>query len=185
LKRWFLAWAMAISVLALGCATTSPLSNFADSMHRGNDLLMEGKYPAALESFQEANRVSPSAGALAFAAMAAYKMKDIPLADSYLTQAQALSPDDVVVCIILGYRSLVRFSQGDQARGRRELATYITAYKHLLPGSAGIRDAELLAASGSIDTLRLQQSIDRQIQELPINYDKMGRDAGVRDRQGL
>jgi len=183
-KRFFLS-VMAVSLLVLGCATTSPLSSFADSMYRGSRLLMEGKFPAALESFQEANRMRPSAGALAFAAMAAYKMNDIPLADNYLTQAQALNPDDVVVCIILGYRSLVRFRQGDEARGRRELATYITAYKNLLPGSASIRDAEFLAASGSIDTRRLQESIDRQIDELPINYDKMGRDAGLLDRTGL
>ena len=175
---------MAISLLVLGCAVTSPLSNFADYMHHGNELLTEKKYPAALESFQEANRMRSSSGALAFAAMAAYKLNDIPLADSYLTQAQALNPDDVVICIILGYRSLVRFKQGDEARGRRELATYITAYKNLLPGSTIIRDAEFIAASTRVDTKRLEESIDRQIDELPVNYDKMGREAGVIDRTG-
>ena len=179
-KRFFLC-VIAVFLLVLGCATTEHLSNFADDMHRGRDLLTQGQYSKALASFMEANNIKPSAGAFAFAAMAAYKMNDISLADSYLVQAQGQNADQVVTCIILGYRSLVRFSQGDEPGGRRELAAYITAYKKLQPGSVSIRDAELMAASASIDIYRLQQSIDRQIEELPIDFDRMGEEAGIRD----
>ena len=178
-KRFFLC-VIAVFLLVLGCATTEHLSNFADDMHRGRDLLKQGQYPTALASFLKANTYHPSAGALAFAAMAAYKMNDISLADSYLVQAHGQNADQVVTCIILGYWSLVRFSQGDEPGGRRELAAYIAAYKNLLPGSTIIRDAEFIAASASIDINRLQQSIDRQIQELPVDFDRMGRDAGLR-----
>jgi hypothetical protein len=177
-KRFF-PCVIAVFLLALGCATTEQLSDFADDMHRGRHLLTQGQYSKALASFMEANNIQPSAGALAFAAMAAYRMNDIPLADNYLVQAQGYRADPIVTCIILGYRSLVRFSQGDEPGGRQELA----AYKNLLPGSTIIRDVELMATSGRIDINGLQQSIDRQIQELPINFDGMGEDAGLRGRR--
>lgn len=178
-NRFFVCM-MAVCLLVLGCQTT-PLSRFTDDMYQGRQQLRQRQYTSALAFFQEANRLAPSAGALAFAAVAAYKMNDIPLADSYLVQAQGQNPDQIVTCIILGYRSLVRFSQRDEPGGRRELAAYITAYKKLQPGSVSIRDAELMAASASIDIYRLQQSIDRQIEELPIDFDRMGEEAGIRD----
>ena len=178
-KRFFL-YVIAVFLLVLGCATTEHLSNFADDMHRGDQQLKRGQYPTALASFLKANTYHPSAGALAFAAMAAYKMNDIPLADSYLVQAHGQNADQVVTCIILGYWSLVRFNQGDEIGGIKSLSEYLAAYKSLVPGSASMPDVELMATSGRIDINRLQQTIDRQIQELPIDFDRMGEDAGLR-----
>jgi hypothetical protein len=177
-KRFFLCL-IAVSLMVLGCQTATPLSRFTDAMYQGRHQLRERHYSNALGFFQEANRMAPSAGALAFAAVAAYKMNDITLADSYLVQAQAYNADPVVTCIILGYRSLVRFSQGDQTGGRRELAAYIAAYNKVQPGSATLRDMELMTRSGPVDTYFLQQSIDRQIEALPVDYDKMGEAAGL------
>ena len=161
---------IAVSLLLFGCY--SPLSYFTNNMYQGDQQLKGGQYSTALASFLKANTYHPSAGALAFAAMAAYKMNEIPLADSYLVQAQGLNPNQVVACIIFGYRSLVRFSQGDAPAGREEPSAYIAAYKNLVPNSASIRDVEFIAMSLQVDTLRLQQLIDRQIQELPIDYDQ-------------
>jgi uncharacterized protein HemY len=142
-------------------------------MYQGDRQLKGGQYSIALASFLKANTYHPSAGALAFAAMAAYKMNDIPLADSYLVQAQVQNPNQVVSCIIFGYRSLVRFSQGDAPAGREDLSAYIAAYKNLVPNSASIRGVEFIAMSFQVDTLRLQKVIDEEIQQLPIDYDQM------------
>jgi hypothetical protein len=170
-KQYF-ACVIAVSLLMLGCQ--KPLYYFANDMYEGNEQLTRGHYSTALASFLKANTYHPSAGAYAFAAIAAYKMNDIPLADNYLVQAtQGLTPNQVVTCIIYGYRSLVRFSQGNEPAGRQELIAYIASYKSLVPGSATIRDVEFMAMSERVDTYRLQQTIDRQIQELPIDYDQM------------
>jgi len=171
MSKRLLAYVMTASLLVLGCAP--PLATFTNDMYEGDQQLTRGQYSTALASFLKANTYHPSAGALAFAAMAAYKMNDIPLAESYLVQAQGQNPNQVVSCIIFGYRSLVRFSQGNDPAGRQALLEYIASYKHLVPGSATIRDVEFTAMSSQIDTYVLQQTIDRQIQELPIDYDKM------------
>jgi hypothetical protein len=171
MNKRLLAYVMTVSLLVLGCQT--PLFYFTNNMYQGDQQLKQGQYSSALASFLKANTYHPSAGALAFAAMAAYKMNDISLADRYLTEAQGQNPNQVVTCIIFGYLSLVRFSQGNEPAGRQALTAYIAAYKSLLPGSASIRDVEFMAMSYQIDTHSLQQTIDRQIQELPIDYDKM------------
>ncbi len=171
MNKRLLVYVMTVSLLVLGCQP--PLYNFANDMYQGNQQLTHGQYSTALASFLKANNYHPSAGALAFAAMAAYKMNDIPLADRYLSEAQGQNATDVVTCIIFGYLSLVRFSQGNEPAGRQALTAYIAAYKSLLPGSASIRDVEFMAMSYQIDIYSLQQTIDRQIQELPIDYDKM------------
>jgi hypothetical protein len=170
-SKLFLACAVVVSLLMLGCQT--PLSDFTTNMYEGDQQLRQGQSSTALASFLKANTFHPSAGALAFAAMAAYRMSDIPLADSYLVQAQGLKPNQVVTCIILGYRSLVRFSQGNEPAGRQALTEYIESYRTLVPGSATIHDVESIAMEFQVDTQRLQQLIDRQIQELPIDYDRM------------
>ena len=179
MTKQLLACMIAISLLVLGCQTATPLSRFTDDMYQGRHQLRQRQYSTALAFFQQANRIAPSAGALTFAAIAAYKMSDIPLADSYLVQAQGYRMDPIVACIIPGYRSLVRFSQRDERGGRQELAAYIEAYKKLKPDSATLRDMELMLTSGPVDAYFLQQSIDRQIEDLPVNYDKMGEDAGL------
>ena len=71
-------------------------------------------------------------------------------------------------------------SQGDEPGGRQELGAYIAAYRKLKPDSATLRDLELMTAARPVDTYFLQQSIDRQIEELPVDYDKMGEEAGLR-----
>ena len=172
MSKLFLAHVMAISLLVFGCEST-PLSHFTDNMYQGDQQLKQGQYSTALASFLKANTYHPSSGAYAFAAMAAYKMNDIPLADSYLVQAQGLNPNQVVTCIIYGYRSLVRFSQGNDPAGRQALLEYIESYKSLVPGSATIREVESMTMAPQVDTFVLQKLIDQQIQQLPIDYDKM------------
>ena len=171
MSKRLLAYLMTVSLLVLGC--TPPLATFTTDMYEGNQQLTHGQYSTALASFLKANTYHPSAGAYAYAAMAAYKLNDISLADSYLVQAQGLKPNQVVTCIIYGYRSLVRFSQGNDPAGRQALLEYIESYKSLVPGSLTIRDVEFMAMSSQVDTLRLQQTIDGQIQQLPIDYDQM------------
>ncbi len=179
MNKRFILWLVAVSLLVLGCQSP-PFSRFIDDMYQGRADLGQRKYSSALASFQEANRIAPSAGALAFAAIASYKMNDIPLADSYLLQAQGLNPDQIVTCIILGYQSLVRFRQGNQFGGRQELASYIAAYKNLQPESTGIRAVELAVTSDGVDVYWLELTIDEQISKLPVDYDKMGEQAGLR-----
>ena len=142
-------------------------------MYIGDQQLKQGQYSTALASFLKANTYHPSAGAFAFAAVASYKMSDITLAESYLVQAQGQNPNAVVTCIIHGYMSLVRFSQGNEITGIESLSAYVAAYKGLMPGSASIPEVEAMAMSGRIEIDRLQRTIDRQIQELPIDYDQM------------
>ncbi|HME44656.1 MAG TPA: hypothetical protein VKF36_16320, partial [Syntrophorhabdales bacterium] len=138
MSKRLLAYLMTVSLLALGC--TPPLATFATDMYEGNQQLTQGHYSTALASFLKANTYHPSAGAYAYAAMAAYKLNDISLADSYLVQAQGLNPNQVVTCIIYGYRSLVRFSQGNDPAGRQALLEYIESYKSLVPGSPTLRE---------------------------------------------
>ena len=167
-----LTYVMTVSLLVLGCQT--PLSDFTNNMYQGDQQLKQGRYSSALASFLKANTYHPSSGAYAFAAMAAYKMNDIPLADNYLVQAtQGLTPNQVVTCIIYGYRSLVRFSQGNDPAGRDNLNLYIAAYRSLVPGSATLREVEFMAMAPQVDTFVLQKLIDQQIQQLPIDYDQM------------
>jgi len=160
------------SLLALGCQAT-PLSHFTNNMYEGEQQMKAGQYSTALASFLKANTYHPSSGAYAFAAMAAYKMNDISLADSYLVQAQGLTPNQVVTCIIYGYRSLVRFSQGNVPAGRDELTNYIAAYRNVVPNSPTLREVEFMAMAPQVDTFALQKLIDQQIQQLPIDYDRM------------
>jgi hypothetical protein len=171
-SKLFLTCVIAIPLLVFGCY--SPLSYFTNNMYAGNQQLKQGQYSTALASFLKANTYHPSAGAYAFAAMAAYKMNDIPLADNYLVQAtRGLTPNQVVTCIIYGYRSLVRFSQGNDPGGRQELIAYIAAYRNVVPGSATLREVEFMAMAPQVDTFALQKLIDQQIQQLPIDYDQM------------
>ena len=172
MSKQFLICMLTVSLLVLGCQT--PLSDFTNNMYQGDQQLKQGRYSSALASFLKANTYHPSAGAYAFAAMAAFKMNDIPLADNYLVQAtQGLTPNQVVTCIIYGYRSLVRFSQGNDPAGRDNLTLYIAAYRSLVPGSATLREVEFMAMAPQVDTFVLQKLIDQQIQQLPIDYDQM------------
>ena len=172
-KRSIACVMSAIALLVLGCQAT-PLSHFTDNMYQGEQQLKAGQYSTALASFLQANTFRPSSGAYAFAAMAAYKMNDIPLADNYLVQAtNGLTPNAVVTCIIYGYRSLVRFSQGNVPAGRDELTNYIAAYRNVVPGSPTLREVEFMAMAPQVDTFALQRLIDQQIQQLPIDYDQM------------
>ena len=172
MSKQFLAYMIAIPLLLFGCY--SPLSHFTDNMYQGEQQLKQGQYSTALASFLKANTYHPSSGAHAFAAMAAYKMNDIPLADSYLVQAtQGQTPNRVVTCIIYGYRSLVRFSQGNVPAGRDELTAYIAAYRNVVPGSPTLREVESMTMAPQVDTFVLQKLIDQQIQQLPIDYDQM------------
>ena len=172
MSKRLLVYAMTVSLLVLGCVP--PLATFTNDMYEGNQQLTQGQYSTALATFLKANTYHPSAGAYAFAAMAAYKMNDITLADNYLVQAtQGLTPNQVVTCIIYGYRSLVRFSQGNDPAGRDELTAYIAAYRNVVPGSATLREVEFMAMAPQVDTFVLQKLIDQQIQQLPIDYDQM------------
>ena len=172
MNKRLLAYVMTISLLVLGCQT--PLFDFANNMYQGDQQLKQGRYSSALATFLKANTYHPSSGAYAFAAMAAYKMNDVPLADNYLVQAtNGLTPNQVVTCIIYGYRSLVRFSQGNVPAGRDELTAYIAAYRSVVPGSATLREVEFMAMAPQVDTFVLQKLIDQQIQQLPIDYDQM------------
>ena len=171
MNKFLPACVIAIALLMLGCQT--PLSDFTNNMYQGDQQLRQGQYSTALASFLKANTYHPSAGAYAFAAMAAYKMNDIALADSYLVQAQGQNPNQVVTCIIYGYRSLVRFSQGNEPAGRDELTAYIAAYRNVVPGSATLREVEFMAMAPQVDTFVLQKLIDQQIQQLPVDYDQM------------
>jgi hypothetical protein len=74
MNKRLLVYVMTVSLLVLGCQP--PLYNFANDMYQGNQQLTHGQYSTALASFLKANNYHPSAGALAFAAMAAYKMSD-------------------------------------------------------------------------------------------------------------
>jgi hypothetical protein len=171
-SKQFLTCVMAVFLLVAGCQT--PLYYFTNNMYEGNEQLTRGQYSAALASFLKANTYHPSSGAYAFAAMAAYKMNDIPLADNYLVQAtQGLNPKPVVTCVIYGYRSLVRFGQGNDPAGRQALTAYIAAYRNVVPGSATLREVEFMAMAPQVDTFVLQKLIDQQIQQLPIDYDQM------------
>jgi len=172
MSKRLLGYVMTVSLLVVGCMP--PLANFTNDMYEGNQQMTHGQYSTALATFLKANSYHPSAGAYAFAAMAAYKMNDIPLAENYLVQAtQGLTPNQVVTCIIYGYRSLVRFSQGNEPAGRQELNAYIAAYRSVVPGSPTLREVESMAMAPQVDTFVLQKLIDQQIQQLPIDYDRM------------
>jgi tetratricopeptide (TPR) repeat protein len=168
-----------LCLFALACCSTAGTGS---GITEGKALLDEGRYPQAKNAFLRAGEDRADAAALAFAATAAYKAKEIPEAARLLDAADRFREQGGALLRIAGYKSLVLFAQGKEAAGLDSLKRYIDLFNSLgatmLNTTADTRDMERMLKTRQVNAAVLETTMDRQINAYEDDYREVSR--GIR-----
>jgi len=158
-----LLWVGTVLVLCAAlfqCSSSGSI--YRSSMFEGRRFLGEGEYKTAEQDFVKATQVAPDARSYAFAATAAYKLKDYTEAERFIEEAARRDGRSYAYLRIVGYRALILLAQGKQKEGLDVLHQYLDAYNRVYPLTT-IRDVEQMWKRGKVDLPLLEVLLDDQI----------------------
>lgn len=151
---------MLVAFVLFGCSAT--FTAYRDNMFQGINMLKRGKYAEARNDFVKASEAQPDAYSYAFAATAAYKMRDLKSAGQFIQQAERLDGRGFAYLRIAAYKALILFAEGRQEEGLNALRIYLDAYKNLFPLTT-IQDVEDMLSTGRIRLPLLEVLLDGQV----------------------
>ena len=142
------------------CSTVGAL--YIEDIYNGKQMLRTRQYDKALDYFIHATRLHPDAAAYAYAATAAFKLKDFQNAALYLNEAERLNGRGSVYLRIKGYKALIALRNGTTREGLNALSDYIDVYQSSEP-RISIEDIKKMWRSQDIDYPALERIIEEQI----------------------
>jgi hypothetical protein len=161
MKRFLLLCAvLVVCGMLLSCA--SSYGTYARALFDGKRLLSNQEYAEARDEFLKAAEVDRTAETLAFAAVASYRLNDLPAAETYIMQASSIPAKGWSYLRIEGYKALILLKEGKKDEGLTALKYYSEFYGHTIPKKS-IQDVERMWRKGDVDIAKLELLLDDQV----------------------
>jgi hypothetical protein len=158
-KRLCVVMAFALSLL-LSCASSYDV--YRHNLVQGKQHMRYGEFHEAQTYFVKASESERLPEALAFAAMASYKMNDMEGAERFITEAEKSDGRGFSQLRIAGYKALIYLREGKKSEGMKALQEYATMYSHLYPLTT-IEEVQAMVKTDKIDLEKLELLLDQQI----------------------